>query len=134
MDIGIRPRLPDGVMRKVILPGEVGSQFEPSLTWEGLRNMFQDMRRQGQRMPSVVIVSEKERRDLNQEILANSANSVAKDDQRPEHDGECVGILEGVMIRSHPEVPNGKARFVYPPTLEKDKPLPSGKVISLPNA
>jgi hypothetical protein len=118
-------------MRRVILLGEVGSQIEPSLTWEGLRNMLGDMRRLGQRMPSIIMVSEGERRDLNQEILGNSRDPVAKEDQRPEHDGECIGFLEGVMIRSHPDVPKGKARFIYPPVFEQAKPLPSGKVFSL---
>lgn len=99
---------------RVILPGEVGSQIEPSLTWEGLRNMLGDMRRLGQRMPAVIMVSEGERRDLNQEILGNSAQPVAKEDQSPDHDGQAIGFIDGVMVRSNPEVPKGKARFLYP--------------------
>jgi hypothetical protein len=34
---------------RILLPGEVGSQIEPSLTLEGLREMFQDMRRRNER-------------------------------------------------------------------------------------
>lgn len=116
---------------RIILPGEVGSQIEPSLTWEGLNNLIGDLRKAGQRIPDVIIVSEHERRDLNQEILAHSSAEVSKEDQRPEHDGQCVGFIAGVMIRSHPDVPRGKARFIYPPVREEAKPLPSGKIISL---
>ncbi len=100
-------------MTKVIIPGEVGSQIEPRLTVDGLRDLLQDWRRQGKRMPKVIMVSEHERRDLNQDLLSGSATEVAKDDQRPEHDGECIGYVEGVMVRSHPDVPRGKARFLF---------------------
>lgn len=116
---------------RILLPGEVGSQLEPRLTLEGLRDMFRDMRSAGERMPNVVLVSEKERRDLNQDLLGASATPVSKEDQRPEHDGDAVGFIEGVMVRSHPDVPVGKARFIYPPVLEGAQPLPAGKIISL---
>lgn len=117
---------------RILLPGEVGPAFEPSLTLEGLREMIQDMRRLGQRIPNYIIVSEHERRDLNQELLGASKEAVAKADQAPEHDGQCIGFVEGVMVRSHPDVPRGKARLIYPPVVEEAKPLPSGKIISLP--
>ena len=116
---------------RILLPGEVGPQIGPALTLEGLRNMLQDMRRRGQRIPNIILVSEYERRDLNQDLLGASVGTVAKEDQRPEHDGEAVGFVEGVMVRSHPDVPRGKARFIYPPVVDQSKPLPSGKIISL---
>jgi len=102
-------------MQRLILPGEVGSQIEPRLTVEGLRNLLQDWRKAGHRIPNIILVSEYDRRDLNQDLLAGSAHEVGKADQRPDHDGEAVGFIEGVMVRSHPEVPRGKARFLYPP-------------------
>lgn len=114
---------------RIVLPGEVGPQFEPSLTLEGLREMIQDLRRNGQRIPNYILVSEHERRDLNQELLAGSKEDVAKADQAPEHDGAAIGFIEGVMVGSHPDVPRGRARFIYPPMLEEAKPLPSGKII-----
>lgn len=100
---------------RIILPGEVGSQIEPRLTVEGLRDLLRDWRTSGQRMPAVILVSEHDRRDLNQDLLAGSIHQVAKDDQRPEHDGECLGCIEGVWVSSSKDVPRGKARFVYPP-------------------
>lgn len=118
-------------MQRILLPGEVGSQIEPRLTVEGLRDMIKDLRAHGQRIPTIILVSEYERRDLNQDLLAGSTQEVGKDDQRPEHDGDAVGFIEGVMVRSHPDVPRGKARFIYPPVAEQAKPLPSGKIISL---
>lgn len=118
---------------RILLLGEVGAQLEPSLTYEGLRNLLGDMRRRGERMPQIVLLSEYDRRQVNQQLLAASAQPVAKDDQRPEHDNDAIGIVEGVMFRSHPDVPRGKCRMVYPAVIEKDKPLPSGKFISLPS-
>ena len=116
---------------RILLLGEVGAQLEPSLTFEGLRNMLGDLRRSGKRMPTIVLLSEYDRRQVNQEILGASVQEVAKDDQRPEHDNDAIGFIEGVPFRSHPDVPRGKARFIYPPVIEQDKPLPSGKIISL---
>lgn len=116
---------------RILQPGEVGAAFEPSLTLSGIREMIQDLRRQGQRIPNYIIVSEYERRDLNQELLGASTDEVAKEDQAADHDGQCIGFIDGVMVRSHPDVPRGKARFIYPPVVEQAKPLPSGKIISL---
>jgi len=104
-------------MQQQIAPGFVGDQFEPCLTLEGLRNLIQDLRRSGARIPAVILVSERERRDLNQELLAASTCEVSKADQAPDHDGAAIGVVEGVMIRSHPDVANGKARFLYPSTV-----------------
>lgn len=100
---------------RIILPGEVGSQIEPRLTVEGLRDMIRDWRAAGRRIPNVILVSEYDRRDLNQDLLAGSATPVAKEDQRPEHDGQALGCIEGVWVSSSPHVPRGKCRFVYPP-------------------
>lgn len=93
--------------------------MEPRLTLDGLRDMLQDMRRVGQRIPKIILVSEHERRDLNQDLLGASTQDVAKEDQRPEHDGDAIGFIEGVMVRSHPDVPRGKARFIYSPVVRK---------------
>lgn len=119
------------MQQRILLPGEVGSQIEPRLTVEGLRDLIRDLRKNGQRIPNYILVSEYDRRDLNQDLLAGSIHEVGKDDQRPEHDGQAVGFIEGVMVRSHPDVPRGKARFIYPPVVDQAKPLPSGKIISL---
>lgn len=116
---------------RILLLGEVGAQLEPSLTFEGLRNVLGDMRRRGERMPSMVLLSEYDRRQVNQEILGASVEVVAKEDQREQHDHDAVGFIEGVMFRSHPDVARGKAHFIYPPVVQKEKPLPSGKIISL---
>lgn len=116
---------------RILLPGEIGAAIAPRLTLDGLRDLLGEMRRRGERMPVAIIVSETERRDLNQELLGASEEAVAKEDQRPEHDGRAIGIVDGVMIRSHPEVPVGKARLVYPPVKDDPKPLPSGKLYSI---
>jgi hypothetical protein len=116
---------------RILIPGEVGSAIEPRLTLDGLRDMLQDMRRHNQRIPDVILVSEYDRRGLNQDLLGASVEDVDKEDQRPDHDRACIGVIEGVMVRSSPEIARGKARLVYPPVKEQAKPLPSGKLISL---
>lgn len=105
-------------MQRIILPGEVGSAIEPRLTVDGLRDLLQDWRKAGKRLPIAILVSEYDRRDLNQDLLAGSVQEVAKEDQRPEHDGDAIGFIEGVMVRSHPDVSRGKARLLYPPVLK----------------
>lgn len=99
---------------RLILPGEVGSAIEPRLTFDGLTDMLRDIRKTNQRMPALILVSEYDRRDLNQDVLGQSVEPVAKEDQAPEHDGRCICFVEGVPVRSHPDISRGKARLVYP--------------------
>jgi hypothetical protein len=87
-------------------------RLEPTLTLEGLRELVADLRRAGE-IPQAILVSEYDRRELNQEVLAASKHPVAKEDQRPQHDGDCVAIIEGVPILGHVDVARGKARLVY---------------------
>lgn len=98
---------------QIILPGEVGAQIEPRLTVEGLRDLIQDLRRMKQRIPSYIVVSEYDRRDLNQDLCAGAKSLSGDDVESNEHDFKAVGFIEGVMVRSHPDVPRGRARFVY---------------------
>jgi hypothetical protein len=119
---------PSQEARSIILPGEVGSQIEPRLTAEGIRQLIRDLRDRKQRIPSYILVSEYDRRDLNQDVLSISSTPVSKADQRPEHDGEAIAILEGVMVRSHPDIPRGRARLIYPPVLDQNLPG-TGKII-----
>jgi len=108
-------------MQRLILPGEVGSTIEPRLTVDGLRDMIRDLRERGKRIPNCIVVSEYDRRDLNQDLLGASVDPVAKADQRPEHDGAAIGIIEGVMVRSSPDVSRGKARLIYPPLMREER-------------
>jgi hypothetical protein len=99
--------------RSIILPGEVGAQIEPRLTVDGLRDLIQDWRTAGKKIPTYIVVSEYDRRDLNQDLCAGAKALEGDDVERPDHDGKAIGFIEGVMVRSHPDVPRGKARFVY---------------------
>lgn len=92
----------------------IGDLVRPRLTVDGLRNLLADLRTAGRPLPQSIIVSESDRRDLNQDLLGGAANEVAREDQRPEHDGQAVGIVEGVVILSHPDLRRGQARLVYP--------------------
>lgn len=99
---------------KVITGVSIAEAMEPRLTVDGLRDMLQDMRHAGQPMPCAILVSEYDRRDLNQDLLSGSVHEVGKADQAPEHDGLAIGIVEGIPIRSHPDVARGKARLLFP--------------------
>jgi hypothetical protein len=92
--------------------GVISEQLESRLTVDGLRELIADLRLSGE-LPAAILVSEYDRREINQDLLAGSAIEVAKADQRPEHDGDCIAIIEGILVRSHPDVPRGKARLVY---------------------
>lgn len=91
----------------------VGDAFRPHLTVDGIRSLLADLRAAKKPIPKAILVSEYDRRDLNQDLLGGSVSPVAKEDQRPEHDGEAIGVIEGVVVRSHPDVARGKARLVY---------------------
>ena len=117
--------------QRIILLGEVGAEIRPRLTFEGLTMLLQDIRASGGRMPTLILVSERERRDLNQDVLGASVEPVAKADQAPEHDGVCIGFVQGVPVLSSPNVPNGKCRLVYPPEKREvsDRLGGEGKII-----
>jgi hypothetical protein len=93
----------------------LGEAFRPRLTVDGLRNLLLDLRTSGRPIPRAIIVSEYDRRDLNQDLLGTSVAPVAKADQAPEHDGQAIGVIEGVVIASHRDIPRGKARLFYGP-------------------
>lgn len=118
---------------KVITGVSIAEAMEPRMTIEGFRDLLQDMRAAGQQMPVAILVSENDRRDLNQDLLSGSVEEVSKADQAPEHDGVAIGIVEGVPIRSHPDIPRGKARLLFPdPKLVPQKhPTAASKIISL---
>jgi hypothetical protein len=82
----------------------VGAQIEPRLTVDGLRDMIQDWRAAGKKIPTYIVVSEYDRRDLNQDLCAGAKELEGDDVERPEHDGKAIGFIEGVMVRSHPDV------------------------------
>lgn len=91
-----------------------GEVLRPRLTVDGLRDMIGDLRKIG-RVPQAILVSEYDRRDLNQDLMAGAVQPVAKEDQRPEHDGAALGVVEGVMIIASKDIARGKARLLYPP-------------------
>ena len=100
-----------GLVIAKALDGEV---LRPRLTVDGLRNLIADLRVRGQ-VPKAIYVSEHDRRDLNQDLMAGSIQPVAKEDQKPEHDGVALGVIEGVVILTDPSLARGKARCIFAP-------------------
>lgn len=86
---------------------------------DGLRNLIQDLRKSAHGAPAMILVSEYDRRDINQD-LCQGAKALGEDAERPEHDGKAVAIIEGVPILSHGDIPRGNARLCYNP-----KPAPA---------
>jgi hypothetical protein len=82
---------------------------------EGLREMIQDLRGAARRSRTYILVSEYDRRDLNQDLLAAQQGSEVAKETSAGARRQAIGFIEGVMVRSHPDVPRGKARFIYPP-------------------
>lgn len=100
---------------RIVTGATVGEALEPRLTVDGLRNLLLDMRTAKKQLPRAILVSEYDRRDLNQDLLSGSVTEVSKQDQRPDHDAAAIGVIEGVIIKSHPHVARGKARLVFGP-------------------
>jgi hypothetical protein len=100
---------------RIITGATVGEALEPRLTVDGLRNLLLDLRTAGKPLPRAILVSEYDRRELNQDLMAGSTVNVSKHDQREDADGAAIGVVEGVIIKAHPHVERGKARLIYGP-------------------
>lgn len=102
-------------MTGIITGVTLGEAIEPRLTVDGLRNLLLDLRRARKPLPKAILVSEYDRRELNQDLLAGAANDVDMLDKRPEHDLHAIGVIEGVIVRAHPDIARGKARLIFGP-------------------
>lgn len=93
---------------------EVGDALRLRLTVDGLRLFLADWRKAQRPTPKALLVSEYDRRDLNQDLLAGSVALVAKGDQAPEHDGKAIGVIDGIPVFSHRDVGRGQIRLLLP--------------------
>ena len=101
-------------MGLVIVPGEIGSaQDRPFLTVDGFKQLVKDLTEAHGRKPTCILLSEYDRRELNQELLSAATNKVAAEDQRPEHDGEAIGYIDGVSFASERGLSRGRCRPVW---------------------
>ena len=101
-------------MSTVIPVPIIGDHIQPRLTVDGLRDLIQDLRRTPAGVPWVILLSEYDRRDLNQDLMAGGSTPVLKKDHEPAADGYSIGVIEGVVIRSSPEISRGRARLCWP--------------------
>lgn len=81
-----------------------------AISFEGLRLLIGDLRALG-KQPAVILVSPNEKRDLKQELMARSLEH-SPDAEDADHDLGAIGIIEGVTIASHKDVPRGRAWIV----------------------
>ena len=76
------------------------------LTLESVREMIADLRARG--LPAkLVMVSEYDKRELKQELMAMGDSLAASDE-------DVIGIIQGCMVISHRDVPRGTARILKP--------------------
>ena len=74
------------------------------LTIESVRELICDLRVRG--LPAkLVMVSEYDKRDLKQELMAMG-------DSLAESDEDVIGFIQGCMVISHRDVPHGTARIL----------------------
>lgn len=88
----------------------IGNALHQRMTVDGLRDMIGDLRLAGD-VPTAILLNEYDRREMNQRLMAEAINTVARADGNA--DLQSIGVIEGIMIASHPDVPRGKARLVY---------------------
>jgi hypothetical protein len=101
-------------MGLVLVPGEIGGQLDrPYLTVDGFKQLIADLTEAYGRKPTAIILSEYDRRELNQQVMAGATQDVAKEDQRPEGDGKAIGYIEGVAFVSERGMSRGNCRPVF---------------------
>jgi hypothetical protein len=100
------------VSEPILLSAEVGEALKPRLTVGGILEMLADMRASGEPMPAAILLSEYDRRELNQDLCAGAAQTL-EDAKRDRHDGDAIAIIGGVPVFSHRDVRRGTARLVY---------------------
>jgi hypothetical protein len=81
-----------------------------ALTFDGLREMVRDLRDRGVH-PALILVSEHEKRDLKQDILAFSTERLPVA-YEADHEQAVIGFVEGCPVVSHPHMPRGKCRII----------------------
>lgn len=87
-----------------------GDKLDLRLTVDGLRDLIQDQVRAGHR-PKCIIISEIDRRDLNDDLMSESTATIDAADAADNH--KHIAIIEGVPVFSNPEVGRGKARIIH---------------------
>jgi hypothetical protein len=104
----------------------LGEAIRPRLTVDGLRNLIQDLRKSPNGAPVMILVSEYDRRDINQDLCQGAA-SIDPEAERPDHDRKAIAIIEGVPILSHGDIPRGRARLCYNPRPNPGPPKLGGE-------
>lgn len=79
-----------------------------AISFAGLRMMLQDLRKKGI-VPMAILVSPFEAKDLKRELIDTSPQKLADCWDTAD---EAVGIIEGVMVTSHPNIERGKCRLI----------------------
>ena len=83
-----------------------------TLKLQGLRELILDLKAEG-RLPVIILLSEKEARDIKQEMLdADPLSRIGEHGPEAVLDNEALCFLDGVLIQPDKNVPTGKAWLV----------------------
>jgi hypothetical protein len=81
-----------------------------AISFDGLRQLIADQRAAGVQL-AAILVSEHDKRDLKQELMAHSKQHTP-DAEDADHDLHTIGFIGGIPIVSHKAVSAGKARLI----------------------
>lgn len=89
--------------------------FSAPLTFDGVTNLIQDVKLMG-RKPYAIVLSEKDRRGLNQDTMGQSTTPVLLADQN--NDAMQIAFVEGVQVGWNRNVSDGKCIVLCKPVLQ----------------
>ena len=88
-----------------------GELFEaPRITYDGLSNMVTDLVAKG-KTPQAIILSYRDRRELNQRVMDESAVPLIGDDANK--DDMQIAFVQGVMVGWNRQVADGKCIVTF---------------------
>lgn len=85
------------------------------ITVDGLRDLIRELRAKGT-PPQAIILSYRDRRDLNDDVMSMSTVEVAKEDENREMQ---IAIIEGVQVGWNRLVENGRCIIVPMPSAHR---------------
>lgn len=95
-----------------------------TLKLSGLRELILELKKEG-RLPVAILLSEKEARDLKQEMLdVDPLSRIGEHGPEDVPDNEALCFLDGVLIQPDKNVPTGRA-WLLPPQTPDGRPLPT---------
>lgn len=84
--------------------------FTASLTYDGVSNLIQDYVAKYGSKPKAIVLSYRDRRNLNQDTMDHSITPVARDDANK--DDMAIAFVQGVLVGWNRDVRDGHAVII----------------------